>query len=164
MIYYISDTHFGHANIIKYCNRPFASVLDMDRAMIDRWNSRVTPEDTVYHLGDFGFGPLYKLQYFFAQLNGTIHLIKGNHDWGKLVKKLGFASIQKTLVIKDNGLTVAMAHIPGQFDYRNVDVMLHGHTHDIGLRQSAYKTYNLSGEHWDYTPVTLNEILEKGEK
>lgn len=56
MDFFTSDTHFGHVNIILYCNRPFASVLEMNEQVIARWNDRVGPRDTVYHLGDFAMG------------------------------------------------------------------------------------------------------------
>lgn len=82
----ISDTHFGHANIIKYCKRPFDSVEAMDRELIDRWNAKVPKGATVYHLGDFCFykDPAQALEVLHS-LNGDIHLVAGNHDnwWEK---------------------------------------------------------------------------------
>jgi predicted phosphohydrolase len=77
--YYVtSDTHFSHANIIRYCNRPFSSVEEMNAAMIDNWNSEVSAGDVVLHLGDVGFGPagLACIQ----QCRGRKILIRGNHD------------------------------------------------------------------------------------
>jgi calcineurin-like phosphoesterase family protein len=76
-IFFTSDSHFGHANIIKYCNRPFSSVAEMDREMIEQWNKVVTMYDTVYHLGDFCFSAHAP---YFNQLNGNKFLILGNHD------------------------------------------------------------------------------------
>lgn len=80
-----SDMHFGHANIIKYCNRPFKDVDDMNNKLIHNWNQRVKEDDIVYHLGDFCFkggveGGISKPQYWENQLNGKIIHIKGNHD------------------------------------------------------------------------------------
>ena len=55
-IFAISDTHFGHSNIIKYCDRPFHSVSEMNEKLIDNWNNIVTEQDHIYHLGDVYFG------------------------------------------------------------------------------------------------------------
>jgi calcineurin-like phosphoesterase family protein len=77
--FFTSDTHFGHANIIKYCNRPFASVEEMDNTLIHNWNAVVRPEDTVYHLGDFAVGGGPAAPYL-RRLNGTIYFCLGNHD------------------------------------------------------------------------------------
>lgn len=78
--YFISDTHFGHANVIQYSNRPFVDVQDMDAAMIDRWNSVVKKDDNVYHLGDFAFSSEARIEEILKQLNGKKYLIFGNHD------------------------------------------------------------------------------------
>ena len=73
-IFYIADTHFGHDNIRKLSNRPFATVEEMDRAIIDNWNSKVKNDDDVYILGDFTYkGESYK--HYLKQLNGRKHLI-----------------------------------------------------------------------------------------
>ena len=80
MNFYISDNHFGHKNIIKYDNRPFNSVEDMDEVMIDRWNSVVGDDDTVYILGDFSWYKEEKTLEILNRLSGRKVLIKGNHD------------------------------------------------------------------------------------
>jgi calcineurin-like phosphoesterase family protein len=79
-IYFTSDTHFGHQNIIKYCARPFSSVDEMNEALISNWNKTVSPNDTVYHLGDFAFVSVDKIDKILQRLNGTINIIVGNHD------------------------------------------------------------------------------------
>jgi calcineurin-like phosphoesterase family protein len=80
-VFFTSDTHFNHANVIKYCVRPFASIEEMNRVMIERWNAVVGPEDTVYHLGDFAMGKPSEWPAFLRQLNGAKKiLIRGNHD------------------------------------------------------------------------------------
>lgn len=79
-IWFTSDTHFGHAKVIEYCNRPFRSADEMDEAMIKRWNAKVNPEDTVYHMGDFAFLDAERIKKLIARLNGKIFLIFGNHD------------------------------------------------------------------------------------
>ena len=80
MIYYTADTHFGHKSIIDMCKRPFKTIHQMDRALIERWNERVGHEDTVYHLGDVAFGPVSEGRKYFDLLNGKKHLIVGNHE------------------------------------------------------------------------------------
>ena len=80
MIYFIADTHFGYANIIKYENRPFCNVEEINRVIIDRWNQTVSKEDTVYHLGDFFLTYTKKQMEIMNRLNGEIILIRGNHD------------------------------------------------------------------------------------
>lgn len=75
--FFTADTHFQHANIIKYCNRPFPSVGEMDEALIRNWNSVVGPSDVTYHLGDFSFRDPSQ---YLRRLNGHIYFVHGNHD------------------------------------------------------------------------------------
>ena len=79
-IWFTSDTHWNHANIIKYCKRPFANVEEMDDALISNWNAVVDKGDHVYHLGDFCWGKRDGWIKYLKLLNGNIHIIKGNHD------------------------------------------------------------------------------------
>ena len=78
-IWFTSDHHFGHANIIKYCERPFNSVGHMNASMIGSWNGVVASDDTVYYLGDFAMQP-HLVAEILPQLNGKKLLIAGNHD------------------------------------------------------------------------------------
>lgn len=80
MIWFTSDHHFGHKNIIKYTSRPFGDVKEMDAELIKRWNEKVQPNDEVYHLGDFSLGWPKDLIRVLNKLNGKIYLILGNHD------------------------------------------------------------------------------------
>ncbi|MCI0728857.1 MAG: DUF5662 family protein [Chloroflexi bacterium] len=79
-VFFTADTHFGHENIIKYCRRPFASVGEMDAALIANWNEVVGEQDTVFHLGDFTLGGPDVAQRYFSQLNGRIRVLSGSHD------------------------------------------------------------------------------------
>lgn len=76
MIYFIPDTHFCHSNIIKYCDRPFKDVKEMNETIINNWNNIVTNEDIVYHLGDFCLSTDDEIKNIFNRLNGTIILIR----------------------------------------------------------------------------------------
>ena len=78
--WFTADTHFGHKNIIKYTNRPFASAAEMDEALIANWNDRVAPGDDVYHLGDFALNNPSQCRGIIGRLNGNIHLVRGNHE------------------------------------------------------------------------------------
>lgn len=85
-VFFTSDTHFHHANIIKYSNRPFKNTVDMNDALISNWNQKVGKNDLIYHLGDFSFGREdYLFDSVFNRLNGKIVFIQGNHD--SLVRK-----------------------------------------------------------------------------
>jgi calcineurin-like phosphoesterase family protein len=75
--FFTADTHFNHANIISYCQRPFASVEEMNEALIAKWNARVGQGDLVYHLGDLAWGDWNPI---LSRLNGDIILIRGGHD------------------------------------------------------------------------------------
>ena len=118
MIYFIADTHFNHENIIKYCNRPFKNTYKMNEYIIQKWNSVVKKDDTVYHLGDVGFGSLQEVKSLVERLNGTKILIKGNHDlkigmntW----KEIGFLEVyKKRIVLGDLLLTHAPTDKAGE--------------------------------------------------
>lgn len=79
-IYTIADTHFNHANIIKYCSRPFNDVHHMNEALIANWNRVIGKDDAVIHVGDFGFGSTSDLKKIVKRLNGQLYIVWGNHD------------------------------------------------------------------------------------
>lgn len=79
-LFFTADQHFGHKNIIKYCNRPFSSVEEMNKVMVDRWNEVVGKDDTIYVLGDFIWNRKLCKE-IPPLLNGKIHFIPGNHDY-----------------------------------------------------------------------------------
>ena len=89
-IFFISDTHLNHSNILRYCNRPFTSAEEHDRTLIDNWNRIVGPHDSVYHLGDVALGSPSFCRQLVDRLNGKIFLIRGNHD--KALKKEEYSS------------------------------------------------------------------------
>lgn len=79
-VFYTSDTHFGHKNIIDFCKRPFQDVSHMNEILIKNWNETVSPDDTVFHLGDVALGPWVEWDSILSRLNGYKILIVGNHD------------------------------------------------------------------------------------
>ena len=80
MIFFTADLHFGHGNIIRHCNRPFASADEMDAALIHNWNSSVGQKDEIYILGDFTMRSAAEAHRYLTQLNGRKYFIRGNHD------------------------------------------------------------------------------------
>jgi calcineurin-like phosphoesterase family protein len=108
----ISDTHFGHAGILRLCQetRKFSDVREMDGMMISNWNATVRPDDTVIHLGDFAYRyPADRLPKLFASLNGHKHLIKGNHD-DKHTLALGWESVRDIAYTSIDSQLVVLCH------------------------------------------------------
>lgn len=155
-IFVISDTHFNHGNIIKYCDRPFENITHMNEAMIVNWNSMVKHKDIVYHLGDVGFGKADKIDEILSRLHGEKRLILGNHDDPKdwvLVKH--FQKIMLWRDFKEFGLH--MTHVPLHPSSILKDrINIHGHIHNQKSPDGPYKC--LCVEHTDYKPVPIEEI------
>jgi len=184
-IYFTSDNHFNHDNIIRFCNRPFEDTSHMNEEMILRWNSRVQPEDTVYFLGDFAFGDKSQIPIILGRLNGSKHLIYGNHDdlkhhplgsvFDLKANNANWKSIQEQLFVEIDGKIVWMAHIPfGHLNdkrgYRRpeptqstYDVILCGHVHQRWVKNTA-GSINVGCDNFDFYPVTLTELLDRAEK
>lgn len=107
MIFFTSDLHLGHANVICHCNRPFASVEEMDETLIRNWNQRVKTNDTVYVLGDLMFRNQKPPEEYLDRLKGRKHLITGNHDrdWEKNV------SLKTTLIASTGWIISRMGNV-----------------------------------------------------
>lgn len=113
-IWFTSDTHFGHSNILKFCNRPFTNIKEHDEVLINNWNAIVQPNDTVFHLGDFAFASPGYIREVVSRLNGNITLIIGNHDWKNLNQSTLelFNKTAQQLYIQINGRKVLLNHYP----------------------------------------------------
>lgn len=135
-VWFTSDTHFNHKNIIRYCGRPFEDVQSMNDSIVERWNSCVKPTDKVYHLGDIGlFSQEEDVNAMVDNLNGTVWAVKGNHDGKKVKRALGYR-LQKARGYWIDHTFAVMVHKPCNFpaivqtnDWNNV-VLLYGHVHD----------------------------------
>ncbi len=181
----VSDTHFSHPNILKYeaKARPFKSVEEHDEELIRRWNEKVSPEDVVYHLGDFCFwNKKIDPKKFISKLNGKIRLIAGNHD--KLIninnfKELGFNSYHDYQFLERDEKAVLLVHYPIYLKHyqhkpsrkdlhiHHFDYVLHGHVHsntrevvpnftdDRGVR-----FINVSCEMTNLSPIKLTEACK----
>lgn len=171
MNYYISDLHLNHIGIMKHCNRPFASLDEMNETIINNWNNVVKDSDDVYILGDVCYKPeeSYKL---IERLKGQKHLIVGNHDThiikNKQIKNL-FVSIDKMLTVNDGQYKIVLCHYPlVEWDgyFRNT-YHFFGHIHN-NTDNLAYKivttiprAFNVCADLLDFIPKTAREIIEK---
>jgi calcineurin-like phosphoesterase family protein len=156
----VSDTHFGHDNIIRYCDRP----ENHNDLMLANWNAVVGDNDVVLHLGDLVWKKSLAIDYVRA-LKGRKHLIKGNHDHQKDVwyDDQGFKVMPQKMFFNWGGKIVLFTHRP-EGEFADWDINIHGHIHNNGHRDDEPllpgKDYrNVSIEVMDYTPVRLREIL-----
>lgn len=159
-IWFTSDTHYGHANIIEYCKRPFANTAEMNKVMAERWNARVKPGDTVYHLGDFALGPGEDLDAHRKQLAGRIVLVKGNHDRSTTrMLTAGFDEVVPELFLALEGTQLYLHHQPRLSPFWGAKAQLHlcGHVHNQWARQDD--TINVGVDVRDFEPKTLGELL-----
>jgi calcineurin-like phosphoesterase family protein len=182
-IWFTSDLHFNHANIIQYSKRPFKSVDEMNEELINRYNFVVNPNDQVYLLGDLSMN-LERAKPYLRRLNGKKNLILGNHDeahpvhhkgkkdpkrWIQEYLDLGFETVELEAVMTIAGLPCKLAHMPYAEDHsdgiprylkhRPVDDggwLLHGHVHDLWKIRS--KQINVGVDVWDYGPVSIETI------
>lgn len=169
--YFTSDFHFGHANIIKYCKRPFNSLEQMNKTLIENYNKRVKENDTVFFLGDFCFrnskggkkgeGEVHKAEYYINQLNGKIVFIRGNHDKNNSLK----TPIER-VVIKYGGKRICMVHNPIHCDSR-FEINFCGHVHEKWkFKKLNSKSYmiNVGVDVWNFKPITFDEIMKSFRK
>lgn len=177
MRHFTSDLHFGHKNVIGFCNRPFESVEDMEQKLINNWNDYVSQTDEIYILGDMFFCGSIKAKEILKQLNGKKILILGNHDWGKIKKhrseEFGLSMIIDSMCIRIGKYDVKLSHFPykGAGDHTEGEErfhdkrydddggwLLHGHVHNAW--RTKEKQINVGVDVWDYCPVSENKILE----
>jgi len=155
MKFYISDTHFDHAKIIMLCNRPFKSVDEMNEEMVRRWNSVVTANDTVYHLGDFAWK---RRDYWRTRLNGNIIFIQGNHDPKTECNYEELTDGQYKLVLFHYPIVSWNGFHRGYFHF-------YGHVHGSKLDYMPLdwraRAFDVGVECLDYTPRTADEIIMK---
>jgi calcineurin-like phosphoesterase family protein len=166
-IWVTSDHHFGHAKILEFTNfaglkvRPeFSFVEEMDEILIEKWNSKIKPSDTVFHLGDITFEK-ENFPNIIKRLNGRKRLIVGNHDdvpW--LVRQGYFSKVEMWKRYDEFGLI--LSHVPlhkeSLMNHRQGKLMLnvHGHIHRNTMADEGY--LNVSVEMTDYAPVNIEDI------
>lgn len=163
--WFTSDTHFCHRNIIKFCERPFANVDEMNEALVNNWNSVVGPNDYVYHLGDwFVGGNDRERNEILWSLNGKIRFIVGNHDEALLKSKSSLNRFEKILYWKGfKEYNFTATHIPHELKrLRDGAFNVHGHIHNNVEEDLHY--LNVCVEVRNYTPVHISQIISEIEE
>jgi len=166
MNHYTADWHFFHKNIIDYCNRPWPSEKAMRSGIIRRHNETVKKEDTVYVIGDsamLGASQWEHLKGVINSMNGTKHLIFGNHDEFKWQRYLdiGFTSVHSAIWLKDAGLDMVLVHDPSAYCMiKPGTVLLCGHIHTLFKSIPDKLVVNVGVDVWDFRP-TNGELIRK---
>lgn len=178
MNYYISDTHFGHENLLKLSGRPFSSVEKMDEAMIENWNSKVKRSDTVYIIGDLIYKSARSPEWYLDRLNGKKILILGNHDdsWLRRIDASKyFAEVTRLMEATVGGKHVMFCHYPmlewrdsRKVGSRKLGYLIYGHTHNkvSPLYRPLFEIGNALNAGADingYAPVTFEELQRNNE-
>ena len=170
-VFFTSDTHFGHTNIIKYCDRPFNNVDSMNEALVYNWNTKVSKDSTVYHLGDFAFLDESSIKDLIWSLNGRIVFIPGNHDKNliKALEKFNFdgkatlASLihSETFNIEDEKIRFVMCHYAMKvWDKSHYGAIhLYGHSHGSLPDDKNSRSMDVGVDTNNYTPYSIDEIL-----
>lgn len=183
-IWFTADNHFGHTNIIKFCDRPFESIDDMDKVLINNWNEVISKDDTVYHLGDFTLGDYTQAINYWDQLNGNIKFLSNpwHHDkrWLEgLDRETSYNCFELDRVVTESfellppmvvleienmgaskyPLAITLCHYPlAAWDRKHYGAWhLHGHTHKHN--NSGDFILNVGVDCMNYYPVSLGGVL-----
>ncbi len=163
-VWLISDTHFGHKNIIDFCGRPFSNVEEMNRILWLNWNNTVSNSDTIYHLGDVALSrerdpsnrsKPYITEKWINLLNGNKIFIHGDHD----PENFG----EKSKIIEYKNFKFLLIHNPKEAKFNGW--IIHGHTHNNDLVNYPFinfnnRTINVSADVINYKPVNFDTIIE----
>jgi calcineurin-like phosphoesterase family protein len=168
--FFTSDTHYGHGNIIDYCNRPFTDRGDMNDTMVTAHNAVVGPHDLVVHLGDFCFGSNEYVANMVSRLNGHFILIRGNHDRKLTPLKEAGWNIHAEWSMTVDGASLYLRHKP-EFDCAKwptgTDWHLCGHVHTAWRKRESNRRrdpareniINVGVDQWGFVPRTWDELV-----
>lgn len=168
-ILFTADTHFGHANIIRYCNRPFSNPEEMDEELIKRWNSVCDAESVVYHLGDVFFGNhFHKWERILASLKfAHLYVIKGNHDrnfaqWFNRNRPKGITFLDSHFETKIQDIDFTLNHYAMRVWNKSHHGAYHlyGHSHGTLPDDSTSRSFDVGVDCHNFTPITLEKVIE----
>ncbi len=162
---FISDTHFFHDRIIEFSKRPFNNIREMNEQLIENWNEKVGYHDIVYHIGDFALGnvPDDELGAICDSLNGTIHLVPGNHDTLRRIEiynKHQFIIEPPLLHLKKQRMTLCHFPMRSWFNSHHGEYHLHGHTHGALQEENALmRRKDVGVDANNFYPVSYEEVV-----
>ena len=166
MIWFSADYHLGHKNIIKYCNRPFSDVKEMDEIIITNLKKVLKPNDTLYFLGDLTFKKEIAQEFFETFSKIHIHFIIGNHDSKQIINlvKENCASVSKLKDIKIEGQKITLCHYAMRVWHKSHfnAWQLYGHSH--GTLDPIGKQWDVGIDKNNFFPVSYGEIINIMEK
>jgi calcineurin-like phosphoesterase family protein len=177
-LFFTSDNHFYHDNIIKFCNRPFANAKEMNAVMIERWNAIVPPDGIVFNGGDFALtGNIGSVRNIVEQLNGLMYFTYGNHDYQNrfdrdVIKEMFYQCDDMYHISVENdavpgGLqNILITHYPFLY-WRRGSIHLHGHVHggpgSTASEQVPYHfmRYDIGVDNNNYAPISYLDLAER---
>lgn len=170
--FYVADTHFCHDRILSMQPRPFSTIAEHDETMIERWNAVVSPDDLVYHLGDFALGLNNpdRVRGIFSRLHGRKHLIYGNHDImrdGRLhptILGLEWAARPEAIMfVQDEGERVVLSHYAQRAWQGHLKGSWHFYGHAHGRLPSEGRSRDVGVDMPDvaFTPRTFRELTKE---
>ncbi|MBQ6832904.1 MAG: metallophosphoesterase [Lachnospiraceae bacterium] len=172
--FYISDCHFGHKNVLQFDQRPFDTVEEMDRVMMENWKKRVGEEDEVYILGDFCYRSEKDPVWYLKRLPGKKYLLTGNHDADILKSHdalMCFESVEQIKYVDDNGKYLCLCHFPiaEWYAYHRGTYHIYGHIHNrlsdtCLIMRNRKHAYNAAACINNYVPGTLEEIIANNQQ
>lgn len=174
MIFYTADLHIEHNNIIRLSNRPFETVEEMNRTLVENWNAVVGENDEVYILGDVLFKLNTRSERYLGQMKGIKHLIVGNHDRQNLKKEAftsQFVTINDYLIVEDEGRKAVLFHYPIlEWDgYFRGYYHIYGHIHNSDenyankVMKQVKNAFNAGVDVNDFTPQTLSQLISRNQ-
>lgn len=163
MIFFTSDLHIHHTNIIKYCQRPFNSVEEMDNTIINNWNLVVAQDDSVWVLGDFTMSnDKIFINRTLSRLNGNKYLVTGNHDSSACKSSVSWKEVHELTHISVERETLVLCHYSMRVWYKSHHGAWHlyGHSHG-SLPEENNLSFDVGVDAWNYTPVSFKQIAKK---
>lgn len=174
-VFFTSDTHFSHTNIIQFCQRPFKNADEKNEVIITNWNNVVRKDDIIFHLGDFCLGGSAEWSKILDRLNGKIYLILSNHDLKNIRPRFieRFKHVALSMRIEIGKKKIYLSHYPYlcfEGGYKDDVWQLFGHVHtrpsntgiDAGRFQYLYPTQlDVGVDNNGFTPLSFKQVRAK---